>query len=96
MSVNKHELVTQDKIGMAHGGPSFALRLKTHKRLRLKAQGSKHQYFSPGRDIALKSAQVSSRPRLGELILYFYNFIHFFSLEYHFRIKKDIYIYIYI
>jgi len=31
LSVNKHELVTQDKIGMAHGGPSFALRLKTHK-----------------------------------------------------------------
>ena len=30
---------------------------------------SKHQYFSPGRDIALKSTQVSSRPRLGELFL---------------------------
>jgi len=31
LSINKHEQVTQEKIGMAHGGPSFALRLKTHK-----------------------------------------------------------------
>ena len=31
MSINKHEQVTQEKIGMTHGSSSFTLRLKTHK-----------------------------------------------------------------
>jgi len=31
LSINKHEQVTQEKIGMIHGSSSFTLRLKTHK-----------------------------------------------------------------
>ena len=31
LSINKHEQVTQEKIGMAQDRPSFTLRLKTHK-----------------------------------------------------------------
>ena len=70
MSINKHEQVTQEKIGMAHGGPSFALRLKTHK----------VKFFQKRFDQEiLKSTHLANHrnnPLISTWLLYFKNYDH--------------------
>ena len=70
MSINKHEQVTQENIGMTHSSSSFTLRPKTHK-VKLF-----HKRFNQE---ILKSTQLviyRNKPLISTWLLFFQNYDH--------------------
>jgi len=70
LSINKHEQVTQEKIGMPYGSSSFTLRLKTHKVKFF------HKRFNQE---ILKSTQLANHrnnPLIPTWLLFFQNYDH--------------------